>query len=129
MYCTVVVKGQQQSKPNHVTGNECRTTESGTAEMRQRLEERLATLKGEYDKGQTRIRQLDGELTSLRETMLRISGAILVLQELLAPATGGPSDPANASAVTTGHAEPSTSAGNDRHGAANKEDGSWVHGR
>ena len=51
--------------------------------MHRQLEERLATLKGEYEKGQTRIRQLEVELTSLRETMLRISGAILVLQELL----------------------------------------------
>ena len=96
--------------------------------MGQRLEERLAALKAGYDKGQTRIRQLEGELTSLRETILRISGAILVLQELLAPATAGPSDAANASAVATGDAEPSTSAGNDRHETANKEDGSWVHG-
>ena len=52
---------------------------------RHQVEARLAALKSEYDKGQARIHQLEGELTSLRETMLRISGAILVLQELLAP--------------------------------------------
>jgi predicted nuclease with TOPRIM domain len=51
--------------------------------MRQQLEERLVALKSEYDKGQSRFRQLEGELTSLRETLLRISGAIQVLQELL----------------------------------------------
>jgi hypothetical protein len=86
--------------------------------MRQQLEERLATLKGEYGKGQNRIRQLEGELTSVRETMLRISGAILVLQELLAPATPRTSDPVNGSAVRAGQAEPPTSADNDWHGAA-----------
>jgi hypothetical protein len=61
--------------------------------MRQQIEERLTGLKHEYDKGQTRIRQLESELASLREATLRISGAILVLQELLsqpaqAPAPG-----------------------------------------
>jgi hypothetical protein len=61
--------------------------------MRQQLEERLTGLKHEYDKGQNRIRQLESELASLREATLRISGAILVLQELLsqpaqAPAQG-----------------------------------------
>jgi predicted nuclease with TOPRIM domain len=81
--------------------------------MRQQLEERLATLKGEYDKGQNRIRQLEGELTSVRETMLRISGAILVLQELLAPETARRSDPVNGSAVTTARSESSTSPDND----------------
>jgi hypothetical protein len=49
------------------------------------LEARLAALKSEYDKGQARVRQLDGELTALRDTMLRISGAMLVLEELLSP--------------------------------------------
>jgi predicted nuclease with TOPRIM domain len=52
---------------------------------RQQIEARLAALKSEYEKGQARIQQIEGELTSLRETMLRISGAILVLQELLGP--------------------------------------------
>lgn len=51
--------------------------------MYQKLEERLAALNAEYDKGQNRFRQLEAEMTSLRETLLRISGAIQVLQELL----------------------------------------------
>jgi hypothetical protein len=51
--------------------------------MRQQIEARLISLKGEYDKGQTQLRQLELQLTSRRETMLRISGAVLVLEELL----------------------------------------------
>jgi predicted nuclease with TOPRIM domain len=53
--------------------------------MRQEIEARLKELKGEYDKGQTRLRQLEYQLTFLRETMLRISGAVLALEELLSP--------------------------------------------
>jgi hypothetical protein len=53
--------------------------------MRQEIEARLNELKGEYDKGQTRLHQLEYQLTSLRETMLRISGAVLALEELLSP--------------------------------------------
>lgn len=49
----------------------------------QQIEARLNELKDEYNKGRTRLRQLEDELTSLRETTLRISGAIIVLQELL----------------------------------------------
>jgi predicted nuclease with TOPRIM domain len=63
--------------------------------MHQQLKERLAALKTEYDKGDIRVRRLEAELVSLRETMLRISGAILLLQELLsspAPAEIGSSD-------------------------------------
>jgi hypothetical protein len=51
--------------------------------MRQQTEARLISLRGEYDKGQTQLRQLELQLTSLRETMLRISGAVVVLEELL----------------------------------------------
>lgn len=65
----------------------------------QRLEDRLTTLKGEYGKGEARAHQLEAELTLLRETMLRISGAILVLQEILStpvPATSAPLEDATA---------------------------------
>ena len=52
---------------------------------RQEIEARLNALKAEYDKGQTAHRQLEQQLASLRETILRISGAIHVLEELLSP--------------------------------------------
>lgn len=51
--------------------------------MRQQIEARLAALKSEYEKGQVRLRQLELETSSVRETLLRISGAMLVLEELL----------------------------------------------
>ena len=53
--------------------------------MREQMEARLAALKDEFDKGQTQLRQLESQSSSLRETMLRISGAIMVLEELLSP--------------------------------------------
>jgi hypothetical protein len=56
-----------------------------TTNLAQRLEGRLAILKDEYDMGQACLYQVDAELTLLRETMLRISVAILVLQEILSP--------------------------------------------
>lgn len=50
--------------------------------MDQQVEVRLAELRTEYEKGQVRLQQLESELRVLRETMLRISGAIQVLEEL-----------------------------------------------
>jgi len=44
---------------------------------------RLASLKKEFETGHSRIRELEQEQAYLRETMLRISGAIQVLQELM----------------------------------------------
>jgi len=52
-------------------------------EMREQLEARLAALKNEYEVGQARLKELDAESTYVRETMLRISGAMQVLQEML----------------------------------------------
>lgn len=51
--------------------------------MREQLEARLAALKNEYEVGQARLKELDAESTYVRETMLRISGAMQVLQEML----------------------------------------------
>jgi predicted nuclease with TOPRIM domain len=50
--------------------------------MNHQIAARLMTLKDQYAKGQARLQQLDCELSNLRETMLRISGAIQVLEEL-----------------------------------------------
>lgn len=51
--------------------------------MHEQLEARLAALKNEYEIGQARLKELDAEATYVRETMLRISGAMQVLQEML----------------------------------------------
>lgn len=50
------------------------------------IETRLQELRAEYARGQLRAEALQREQQALHETMLRISGAIQVLQELLAPA-------------------------------------------
>ncbi len=52
--------------------------------MREQLQARLATLQREFEIGQTRLNELDQQRMSLQETLLRISGAIQVLSELLA---------------------------------------------
>jgi len=51
--------------------------------MREQMEARLKTLRREYEKGQTQLRQLEFQTSSLRETLLRINGATLVLEEIL----------------------------------------------
>jgi predicted nuclease with TOPRIM domain len=48
----------------------------------EQLQKRLDQLKGEYELGEARLRDLTQQEISLRETLLRISGAIQVLQEL-----------------------------------------------
>jgi len=51
---------------------------------------RLAQLRKEFEAGQGRLRELETEQSYVRETMLRISGAIQVLEELLGEAKPGP---------------------------------------
>lgn len=52
--------------------------------MRQKLEQRLEQLKAEFEAGQKMLTELEGQQANVRETMLRISGAIQVLEEELA---------------------------------------------
>ena len=52
--------------------------------MRQQLEHRLKTLRDEYDSGGKMIAELEAKQANLRGTLLRISGAIQVLEEELA---------------------------------------------
>jgi hypothetical protein len=51
--------------------------------MHETIEARLAALRREYAAGETQLRRQEQQLSSLRETLIRISGAILVLEELL----------------------------------------------
>ncbi|MBK6711072.1 MAG: hypothetical protein KA362_15150 [Chloroflexi bacterium] len=46
------------------------------------LEQKLQELRYEYAKGQQQLAQLDQRRQELRDTLLRISGAITVLEEL-----------------------------------------------
>lgn len=50
--------------------------------MTDRLEARLAALRDEFEKGKTALAELEARQQQLRETLLRISGAIQVLEEL-----------------------------------------------
>lgn len=51
--------------------------------MHQQLKHRLQQLQQEYQKGQQQLQKLDQERKNLYETMLRIAGAIQVLEEEL----------------------------------------------
>ena len=59
--------------------------------MRDQMEQRLEELRGEYEAGQKMLADLEQKRMSLEQTMLRISGAIQVLEEMLAadPSAGG----------------------------------------
>ncbi len=51
--------------------------------MREQLEKRTTELEAEYRAGQQMLAELDAKRTDLQQTLLRISGAIQVLKELL----------------------------------------------
>lgn len=57
------------------------------------IETRLADLRREFEAGQKLLRELEGKQMEVRDTMLRIGGAMQVLEELLA-ADSRPQDPA-----------------------------------
>jgi predicted nuclease with TOPRIM domain len=52
--------------------------------VKEQMQQRLETLKNEFEIGQTRLNELETQQATLRETLLRISGAIQVLEELIA---------------------------------------------
>jgi len=51
--------------------------------MQQQLETRLQELRAEFEKGQKRLAELETETASTRNALLRISGAVQVLEEEL----------------------------------------------
>lgn len=51
--------------------------------MRKQLKERLQSLKSEFAVGQQKLAELEAQEANLRNTLLRISGAIQVLEEEL----------------------------------------------
>ena len=58
--------------------------------MKEQLQQRLQSLKTEYVAGQKMLADLETEQANLRDTLLRISGAIQVLEETLKEATPEP---------------------------------------
>jgi len=52
--------------------------------MKERLEKRLKELKDEFDSGQKMLADLEAKRIELQKTLLRITGAIQVLEEELA---------------------------------------------
>ncbi|MGZ6613096.1 MAG: hypothetical protein ACXVFQ_01525 [Solirubrobacteraceae bacterium] len=70
--------------------------------MRHRAEARISELQHELDAGNRRLQELELEQARLREVMLRITGALQVLRELLneeAAATNGTAASAGADGV------------------------------
>jgi prefoldin subunit 5 len=63
--------------------------------MRDQLQARLDELKRQYQLGEGQLRELGRQEATLRETLLRITGAIQVLEELLG------TSPAEAAAPAT----------------------------
>lgn len=60
--------------------------------MREQIEARLATLRSEFETGRAMLVELDQKRANLDQTLLRISGAIQICEELLrqpAAADGG----------------------------------------
>jgi len=51
--------------------------------MREQMENRLEELRSEFESGQTVMTDLESRQAQIRNSLLRISGAIQVLEELL----------------------------------------------
>ncbi|NJK65792.1 MAG: hypothetical protein HC789_24025 [Microcoleus sp. CSU_2_2] len=51
--------------------------------MNEKIQHRLQSLKSEFEAGQKMLADLEAKQANLRETLLRISGAIQVLEEVL----------------------------------------------
>ena len=52
--------------------------------MRSQLERRLQELKAEFESGEKMLADIETQQANLKKTLLRISGAIQVLEEVLA---------------------------------------------
>lgn len=78
--------------------------------MRNRLEQRMAELRNELIVGQKMSNELDAKRAELQTTMLRIAGAIQVIEEVLQaepaaeipPTPSAPSRPSNGAEIPSG---------------------------
>ncbi len=60
--------------------------------MKEQLEQRLQELRKEFESGQKVLADLENRKTEIQNTLLRISGAMQVLEELLGQKTESTSD-------------------------------------
>ena len=74
--------------------------------MREQVEQRVSELKAEQQKGQQLLAELEGRQAELRQTLLRIGGAIQVLEELLAGAKPPGASPAGDQGSARDHPMP-----------------------
>jgi hypothetical protein len=84
------------------------TTMEAVAVQEERIQARMRELQREYERGEQQLRDLVRQEAALRETLLRISGAMQVLRELMVgdsqePAAGPESagEPESAPTVLT----------------------------
>jgi predicted nucleic acid-binding Zn-ribbon protein len=61
--------------------------------MQEQLQQRLASLREEFAAGQKVLAELENRQADLRQTLLRISGAIQVLEEVLQSEVRGAAAP------------------------------------
>lgn len=73
--------------------------------MTQQMEQRLKELQAEFEAGQALLADLDSRRTRVGSSMLRISGAICVLEELLGGIDHQTSAPSSLSATNPADAD------------------------
>ena len=75
--------------------------------MREQLETRLAELQREFAAGEQKMREVEAQQARLRDTLLRIDGAMHVLREMLAKQEGaldlGPAEPTSDAPTVSGN--------------------------
>lgn len=64
--------------------------------MLEQLEQRLKILRTEFESGQKMLADLENQQATIRDTLLRISGAIQVLEEMIANESGIEEEPEQA---------------------------------
>lgn len=79
--------------------------------MRDQLERRLQELRAEFEAGQKMLTELEQKQANLQQTLLRISGAIQVLEEELGKTNAAPVAPASLEHIGTEHSRPAQRVG------------------
>ena len=79
--------------------------------MREHMQARLELLRKELEKGQIELQKVESQRTYIHETVLRIRGAIQVLEELLAE--GQPAEQNGAASTDKAQFAPTHSNGTD----------------